>query len=173
VSGIQVSGRKTGWPHWTTPQWFIELVRSVRPIALDPCANQYTRWGRVNIIAEMDGFSRHWAAYCGGEDPGLVFVNPPYGREIERWVEKMATQAKVGCEILGLLPARVDAGWCHDHVFRTADAYLLWRGRIQFENGPPEGENKGSSVMNLVAYWGPNVDRFAKVFGHRGELVLR
>ena len=39
-----------------------------------------------------------------------VFCNPPYGRQIGRWVEKAS---KEKCKTVMLLPARTDTKWFH------------------------------------------------------------
>jgi DNA N-6-adenine-methyltransferase (Dam) len=48
---------------------------------------------------------------------GRVFCNPPYGREIGRWVQKAWQSAQAGaCElVVCLVPARVDTAWWHDY----------------------------------------------------------
>lgn len=169
---LQVSGRKTGWPHWTTPQSFLDLLEPFGQIGFDPCSNQASKVGALHTRSGgPGGLSGLECAWATSRDL-LVFVNPPYGREIVAWVDKMIAEAAKGVEIIALLPARTDSAWCH-RVFATADAYCLWKGRIQFENGPPDGPNNGSSIANMVAYWGPRQSLFVGAFGKCGEVVLR
>lgn len=44
--------------------------------------------------------------------PGRVFVNPPYGHELYRWVDKALEEMQRGTElIVMLLPAKTDTRW--------------------------------------------------------------
>lgn len=74
---------------WQTPGYFLDLVRDVDVIDLDPCApgEAHTPWNNPTgavfhlhqTIARGCGLSLRWAdAYRGG----LAFVNPPYGAHL-------------------------------------------------------------------------------------------
>lgn len=160
---------KTAWPHWTTPAFYLERVRWIGSIKLDPCGNGESNVGAwLEFRGEVrDGLELPWSPH---PEKGLVYVNPPYGRELPKWAAKMAEEAGNGCEIIALLPARVDTTWMHDHVFGSADAGLFHRGRIQFDNPPPTGASS-STFPNFTAYWGRNLEAFAEAFGDLGQLV--
>jgi site-specific DNA-methyltransferase (adenine-specific) len=75
----------------------------------------------------------------GGSDDGLatlflpwagrrVFVNPPYGPGIRKWLER-AGEADLA---VFLLPARVDTRWFHDLVLPHAREIRFIRGRLKF-----------------------------------------
>jgi hypothetical protein len=51
---------------------------------------------------------------------GVVFCNPPYGREIGKWTRKAVEQAAQGKTIVLLIPSRTDTKWWHEDVM-TAD----------------------------------------------------
>ena len=56
-----------------------------------------------------------------------VFCNPPYGREISKWVEKAYKESrKPNTLVVMLLPARTDTRWFHDYCVK---------GEIEFING--------------------------------------
>jgi phage N-6-adenine-methyltransferase len=66
---------------WETPQvLYDELARIFGGFTLDPCATQENAKCAHFFTREDDGLSRDWK--------GKVFMNPPYGREIGRWVKK-------------------------------------------------------------------------------------
>ena len=68
----------------------------------------------------------------------IVFCNPPYGREIKKWVKKCHEEAKKGAEIVLLIPARTDTSYFHDFIYgKTAIRFI--RGRLKF------GDNKNSA----------------------------
>jgi site-specific DNA-methyltransferase (adenine-specific) len=88
------------------------------------CANYYTR--------ADDGLAQPWA--------GRVWCNPPYGREIGRWVAKAAESVRAGDAevVVCLLPARTDTSWWHTYC-AGAEVHFL-RGRVRFgeaETGAP------------------------------------
>lgn len=127
---------KEAWPHYTTPAPFLERLYRMGPVALDPCSNpasivvaRKTYCGPD--VDGKDGLALPWVR--GG---GLNFVNPPYGRELFPWTAKMASEAQVGAEVVGLLPAATGPKWFHRNV-ATATALLFVEGRYQFGNPPP------------------------------------
>lgn len=65
---------------------------------------------------------------CGG---GAVFCNPPYGREIGKWVAKAHAEAKSGRTVVLLIPARTDTSYFHDHIYGYAEIRFI-RGRLRF-----------------------------------------
>lgn len=60
----------------------------------------------------------------------LVYANPPYGDALPDCAEKIAMEAKRGCEIIALVPARVDTEWWS--VKMGVNLWLAWRGRMKF-----------------------------------------
>lgn len=68
-----------------------------------------------------------------------VFCNPPYGREIGKWVEKAYQENQEhGSLVVMLLPARTDTRWFHDFIYRKAEIRFV-RGRLKF------GDSKNSA----------------------------
>jgi phage N-6-adenine-methyltransferase len=116
---------------WETPQWlFEELSWIYGGFALDPCATpQNAKCTRFFTRAE-NGLIQPWE--------GKVFCNPPYGREIGRWVEKAYQSSVASALVVCLLPARTDTRWWQDYA-RRGHVWFL-RGRLKFgaaENAAP------------------------------------
>lgn len=67
---------------WYTPPEILDLIYQVMDIDLDP-ASPYpaTVLARKHYTKEMDGLSKPWR--------GNVFLNPPYGREVSLWIDKL------------------------------------------------------------------------------------
>lgn len=76
-----------------------------------------------------------------------MFINPPYGREIGKWVKKAYEESKNGATCVMLIPARTDTSYWHDYIFGKAEVRFQ-RGRIKFER--PDG-TKGDSAPFPVA----------------------
>jgi site-specific DNA-methyltransferase (adenine-specific) len=93
-------------PEWETPQaLFDELSHIFGGFTLDPCATTQNAKCTRFFTREDDGLSQPWT--------GKVFVNPPYGREIGKWVRKAYEESQNGALVVCLLPARVDTRWWH------------------------------------------------------------
>ena len=67
----------------------------------------------------------------GGE---IVWCNPPYGREIYKWVEKGYRSAEnEGAIVVMLLPARTDTKWFHEFCYMNRLSTVRFvRGRLKF-----------------------------------------
>lgn len=105
-------------PEWSTPQ---EITDDLGPFDLDPCASPSNAKAPLFFTVEDDGLSKEWT--------GRVWMNPPYGRQIKKWVEKAALSEAL---VVALLPSRTDTRWWHDWVMPYADEILFVRGRIKF-----------------------------------------
>lgn len=79
---------------------------------------------------------------------GMVWCNPPYGKETELWLKKM----KAHNNGIALVFARTDTRWFHDYC-KTADSIVFLEGRISFVDafGKTGGGGPGSGSM-LVGY---------------------
>ena len=69
---------------------------------------------------EMDGLKQEWTGVC--------WCNPPYGRQVGKWVEKAV---KSSATVVMLLPARTDTKWFHDWCLPYGKIEFL-RGRLKF-----------------------------------------
>lgn len=117
---------------WPTPQRFFDRLDTEFGFTLDPCATPENAKCATFYTREDDGLSRPW--------PGVVFCNPPYGRELKRWVEKAYQESQGGSTVVVLMPSRTDAAYWHDYVMR-ADEVRLIRGRMRFVGTPSKGHN--------------------------------
>lgn len=61
----------------------------------------------------------------------IVFCNPPYGREIGKWVKKAHDSSAL---TVMLIPARTDTSYWHDYIFGKAEVRFV-RGRLKFGDG--------------------------------------
>lgn len=114
---------------WETPQAVFDALDKEFNLAVDVCATAENAKLPTYFTKEEDGLSKDW------EDLSC-WMNPPYGREIGKWVEKAATG---GAEIVVcLLPARTDTKWFHDWIYNKAEIRFI-KGRLKF------GKSKNSA----------------------------
>lgn len=110
-------------PEWATPQALFNELDFEFDFTLDPCCTEENAKCTDFFTKEMDGLSKSW-------DGKRVFVNPPYGREMPKWVKK-SSEARGGLVVM-LIPARTDTKYFHDYIYNKAEIRFI-RGRIKFE----------------------------------------
>ena len=66
---------------WETPQKLFDELNKEFHFTLDPCATKENAKCKKFYTKEDDGLSKDWLNE-------RVFMNPPYGREIGKWVKK-------------------------------------------------------------------------------------
>ena len=112
---------------WATPQYFFDKLNQRFNFDLDVCALPENAKCDKYFTPEIDGLKQDWNGTC--------FMNPPYGREIGKWVEKAYNEAQRGNVIVALLPARTDTKWFHDHIYMMYGVeFELLKGRLKFGN---------------------------------------
>lgn len=107
---------------WATPQELFDRLNKFWLFTTDVCAvAENAKCERYFSPAE-DGLKQHWTGTC--------WMNPPYGREIGKWVKKAFDSAAMGATVVCLLPARVDTVWWHNYAKKGEVEFL--RGRLKF-----------------------------------------
>lgn len=113
---------------WETP-WDFFNIQSAKygPFDLDVCAIQKNTKCAKFYSPDDNSLTKNWFGKC--------WMNPPYGREIVKWVAKAVseTQNKHADCVVCLLPSRTDTSWWHDYVIENAVEVNFIRGRIKFE----------------------------------------
>lgn len=96
-----------------------------------------------------DGLTMPWAPRAGDEwEPERVFLNPPYGREIEPHLQHAREEAALGALVVALIPHDTSTGWFWRQVHRVAQVEPL-SSRVRFE-GATGSPNFASA---LAIYW--------------------
>jgi phage N-6-adenine-methyltransferase len=109
---------------WETPQSFFDDLDREFHFDLDVCAIEENAKCYKFYSPEDDGLKQDWIGTC--------WMNPPYGRQIGKWVEKAYTEhIKHGSRIVCLLPARTDTKWFHDYILGKAEIRFI-KGRLKF-----------------------------------------
>ena len=109
---------------WATPQNFFNQLNEEFEFNLDPCATHENNKCDNYYTLEEDGLKQNWDGYN-------VFCNPPYGREIHKWVKKSA-EARGGVVVL-LVPARTDTKYFHEYIYQKKNVEIRFiKGRLKF-----------------------------------------
>jgi len=129
---------------WSTPQWLFDKIDSVFHFTIDVAANGFNAKCNKWFSSEEDGLKQDWSNE-------VCWMNPPYGREIGKWVEKAyESRTTVVC----LLPARTDTRWFHDWIPYKVSAMCLLKGRLSFGsyNGDGYKESPAPFPSMIVIY---------------------
>lgn len=110
---------------WETPQDFFDALKEEFHFTLDACALPENAKVAEFFSPDQDGLRQEWT--------GTVWCNPPYGREIGRWVEKAWVSSRQGATVVMLLPARTDTIWFHRYIYGRSEIRFV-KGRLKFGN---------------------------------------
>ena len=114
-------------PEWATPKRFFEELNAEFHFTLDPCCTHENAKCELHFTREDDGLSKNW----GGQ---VVFCNPPYGKELPKWVKKSYEESMKGALVVMLIPARTDSRWFHEYIYGKAEIRFI-KGRLKFNDG--------------------------------------
>lgn len=150
-------------PEHYTPQIVVDAVlKCLGNIDLDPCSNSHESPNipaNAHYTQDDNGLDQRWA--------GNVYMNPPYGREIGAWVQKLVTAHKTGNvpAAIALVPARTDTKW-----WATLRNYPVCfvSGRLKFGNA-----DNGAPFPSAIFYLGADIERFYHAFNGLGDIWQR
>lgn len=131
---------------WATPQQFFDELNKEFNFTLDPCADSQNHKCEKYFTKEEDGLKQDWGGYC-------VFCNPPYGKAIQKWVEKCYREGtKENTVVVLLIPARTDTKYFHDYIVHRSEIRFV-KGRLKF------GESKCGAPFPsmIVIFRGPGM----------------
>jgi hypothetical protein len=149
---------------WITPPEITACLGGWAKFALDPCCHreQVYRTAREMIAPPLDGLKARWK--------GRVWLNPPYGRQIATWLERLADHGKG----IALVPARTEVeSWFWPYIWERADAMLFLRGRLYFRkpNGSRCGNAGHGSVLAAYGESSVNLLKDSKIPGRFLRLI--
>jgi site-specific DNA-methyltransferase (adenine-specific) len=100
---------------WKTPKAVYQTLDAEFGFDYDPCPTKPTK----------DGLLTDWGS--------VNFVNPPYGREIGKWIKKGYDEFEKGKTVVFLIPSRTDTKWWHEYIM-LADEIRFIKGRLKFDD---------------------------------------
>tara|TARA_X000001382_G_C3150021_1_gene172692 strand:- start:56 stop:550 length:495 start_codon:yes stop_codon:yes gene_type:complete len=131
-------------PNWQTPKWLFDKLNNHFNFLCDVCAEDH------NTLCD-----KYYTSYdsCLDKDWEVCnFMNPPYGREIGKFIEKAYTEWVLNdFTTVALLPARTDTKWFHNFIYNQARIVFI-KGRLKFEGGKKLAPAPFPSM--IVVWWG-------------------
>lgn len=153
---------------WLTPP---ELIKFLGEFDLDPCAPHKSK--RPWPTAKQHYSGMNWQHgvedVCGlqVEWKGRVWLNPPYGKETFKWLERLSIH-KSG---IALIFARTDTKGFHREIFQKAHSILFLEGRIRFYHVTGKIGDTPNAASCLISYSTKDTEALRNS-GLKGKLVI-
>ena len=100
---------------WKTPRALYQALDAEFSFDYDPCP----------VKPIENGLESEWG--------NINFVNPPYGKEIMKWIQKGYQENLKGKTVVFLIPSRTDSQWWHDYIMKANEIRFI-RGRLKFDD---------------------------------------
>ncbi len=108
---------------WETPQELFDQLNEKWHFDIDLCAVSENAKCSKYYDPETDSLLQKWEGIC--------WMNPPYGREIKKWIKKAYEAAKNGeATVVCLVPSRTDTIWWHSYCLKAEIEFI--KGRLKF-----------------------------------------
>jgi hypothetical protein len=135
---------------WLTPP---EIIQALGAFDLDPCAPIVRPWptAKHHFTVQDDGLSKEWF--------GRVWLNPPYGKHTDSWLERLSEHGNG----IALIFARTETETWFKSVWDKASGILFIRGRLHFHHvsGQRAKHNSGAPSA-LIAFGSANAQALSK-----------
>lgn len=129
---------------WETPPSLFAMLDSEFQFDLDPASTDANTKTVRHFTKAIDGLKQRWQ--------GSVYLNPPYGSTIGRWVRKAYEESQRGATVVCLLPARTDTKWFQEWVMEATEIRFI-RGRVKFVGG-----DSSAPFPSIVVVFSPGHD---------------
>lgn len=154
MSNVLHSSKTNEW--YTPPEIirFCEDIVGVERFELDPAScpkAQEIVGAKRYYTKEDDGLSMPWGAES-------VFCNPPYGRQVGKWVDKMSTayysfdNAEEFSQGVMLVNATPDRGW-FQRALKSCERVFLFKRRIKFLDAETMKPKSSPTHGNALFIW--------------------
>ena len=113
--------------NWATPIWLFNRFNEIFNFKLDPCCVPETAKCNIFFTPSEDGLNQEWYKI------GNSFVNPPFSRELSKWIKKSYEESLKGIIVCMLIPARPDTISWNKYCLNNGKILFI-KGRIKFED---------------------------------------
>ena len=155
----------------TPDQLFNTLNKQFGPFNLDVAANADNSKCDNFLDRQTNGLEAKWN--------GNVWCNPPYGRDMIKWVKKAIHEIKNNDtvdSITMLIPIRSNSNYFHNLIMTNIDSLVFVKGRLKFGGPNTQGKTKGSMFYPGVFVFkkkDSNLPGIIKLYGIDGDGNLR
>jgi len=132
--------KTTGKEDWLTPP---AILKHLGKFDLDPCSPTNRPWdtAKHHFTIEDNGLIKPWG--------GRVWLNPPYGAQTPKWMQKMATHNGGG---IALIFVRTETKTFFPWIWDYAHSFLFIKGRLSFFTKEGKKGGTAGAPSMLIAY---------------------
>ena len=120
---------------WKTDAEVYKALDAEFRFDFDPCPSN----------PQVDGLAVDWGS--------ANFVNPPYGKEIGKWIQKGYSEWLKGKTVVFLIPSRTDTQWWHNYIMKASEIRFV-KGRLRFQ-----GAKHNAPFPSAIAIFQAPTDR--------------
>ena len=129
---------------WSTPQELFDKLNSQFHFTIDLAASAENTKCPIFFSEEQDSLAQDWDYHVG-------WLNPPYSRQLGKWLKKAYETGLAGGTVVMLLPARTDVKWFHQYVMK-ADKVIFLKGRLKFGDA-----TSGAPFPSMIVIFRPSI----------------
>ena len=132
---------------WGTPQDLFDKLNAEFHFTLDAAASDENAKCLRYFTKLHDGLKQDWRKET-------VFLNPPYGKDIGKWMAKCLDARRKGATVVALVHARTDTHWFHDSVYGHAEIRFI-KGRLKFVPADPYKKATSATFPSILCIYRP------------------
>lgn len=127
--------------HGTPEEVFKQLDKEFH-FTLDVCADASNAMVKKFLTQREDGLRTPWTNQ-------ICWMNPPYGREIPKWIGKALRESQSSnATVVCLVPARTDTNWFWNYCVNGEIRFI--KGRLRFK-----GETSSAPFPSMIVIFKP------------------
>jgi len=126
---------------YETPDEIFQPLEKEFGMTLDVSATNENAKCKKFLTIDDDGLACEW--------DNKNWMNPPFGRVMQKWVRKAHAEFQNGKMTVALIPARTNTKWWHECVQDIAEVRFI-RGEVKFK-----GFERGLWMPMCIVIWNP------------------
>lgn len=126
---------------YETPDEIFKPLEKEFGMTLDVSATKENAKCDLFFTVHDDGLSQEWG--------GRNWMNPPFGRVMQKWVRKAHAEFLKGKMTVALIPARTNTKWWHECIQDIAEVRFI-QGEVKFK-----GFDRGLWMPMCIVIWNP------------------
>jgi len=128
---------------WRTPDYIFDHFDKKYHFNLDAAASPYNARTKKFFTKNENSLEQDWCKKGGSKK--VVWLNPPYSRNLYPWIKKAFDESQKGCTVAVLVFARTDTKWFQEIVLKHAYKIYFIKGRIRFLDAKTGKPSKNSA----------------------------
>lgn len=130
---------------WGTPTKLFNKLHEYYHFDIDVCASDFNHKLDNYYTEQDDALKQDWA-------PLTCWMNPPYGRGINKWFEKAYNEASKGATVVALV--RVPSIGTSYHIeYGIYAKHIFIPGRLHFEDDKRNPSKSAAPFSSMLLIW--------------------